>query len=341
MLKRLWSRSGFRIELTSHPRGTVPLGQSIAIRATGHGGPVEYYVTYNGVMGTEPIEAKDDTLALFPEAPGAYVISARAGRDDETAQWSRVAFEVSGDSPMRQTPELVNLDETTRVWAGNEWGALLARNYESEVMQQLPSLIRPGAVVYDVGSNIGLYALRFAKLAGARGHVYCVEANPLCNYFLCANMAENRLTNYTVLPVAASDHDTLIEFSINLGNFAVGIDHDSSFFGGKPGARISVPARTLDGLIAHLRLPPPSVLKMDIEGAEASAIRGLARTIAAHRPSLILELHGRAAACETLSQLESAGYRYVEVKSGRSFATARDVQDWCADEVFQVIATQP
>jgi len=335
------SRSGFIIELASHPDGAVVLGQDVSIRPVGHDGPIEYYVTYNGVMSTEPLGAESTAFTMFPEAPGAYVVSARAVREDETIGWSQVMFQVSAGRPLRDTPQLSKVDAGTRVWTSSEWGALLARKYESEVARHLPLLIRRDAIVYDVGSNIGLYSIRFARMVGPQGHVYCIEANPLCNYFLGANMAENGLTNYTVLPVAASDHDGLIEFSINYGNFAIGIDKDSPFFRLKPGARISVPARRLDALIDRLNLRAPDVLKMDIEGAEASAIRGLRQTIAAHRPSLILELHGRAAACETLRHLAPAGYRYVEVKSGKSFPSARHVEDWCADEVFQVIATVP
>jgi FkbM family methyltransferase len=332
---------GFRIELTSHPSGTVALGQNIHIRSYGHDGPTEYYVTYNGVMGPEPLAVAHAEFDMFPEAPGTYAVLARALRDEETAGWSNVTFQVSAGRPLQDTPKLLNIDADTRMWVSNEWSALQAPSYEGEVGRRLPSLIRPGAIVYDIGSNIGLYSIRFARLVGRRGHVYCVEANPLCNYFLCANMAENGLTNYTVLPVAASDHDTPIEFTVNYGNFAIGIAKDSPFFGWKSGVRISVPARRLDALIGRLNLPAPDVLKMDIEGAEASAIRGLRETIVAHRPTLILELHGRAAACDTLSQLAPAGYRYLDVRSGKSFPSARHLEEWCPDEVFQVIATTP
>jgi FkbM family methyltransferase len=45
------------------------------------------------------------------------------------------------------------------------------------------------------------------------------------------------------------------------------------------GARVKVPRRTLDALIAELGLPGPYLVKLDIQGAEAAALRGAKRTL--------------------------------------------------------------
>ena len=50
--------------------------------------------------------------------------------------------------------------------------------YEPELQAALRELIRPGAVIYDVGANIGYVSLLLAKAAGKTGKVYAFEALP-------------------------------------------------------------------------------------------------------------------------------------------------------------------
>ena len=50
--------------------------------------------------------------------------------------------------------------------------------YEPELQAALHELIQPGAVIYDVGANIGYVSLLLAKAAGENGHVYAFEALP-------------------------------------------------------------------------------------------------------------------------------------------------------------------
>ena len=50
--------------------------------------------------------------------------------------------------------------------------------YEPELQAALRELIQPGAVIYDVGANIGYVSLLLAKAAGPEGHVYAFEALP-------------------------------------------------------------------------------------------------------------------------------------------------------------------
>ena len=129
---------------------------------------------------------------------------------------------------------------------------------------------------------IGLFSLRFAKWAGAAGHVYCIEANPLCVYFLRANMARHGTRNFDILPVCMLDRSRLTEFTISYGNNLLGVAQDSPF-SAKPGHHVHVESDSLDHLIASLRLRTPDFIKVDIEGAEGTAVAGCSR-----------RLHGRA-----------------------------------------------
>jgi hypothetical protein len=57
-------------------------------------------------------------------------------------------------------------------------------------------------------------------------------------------------------------------------------------------AVIEVAIRRLDTIIKEGGLPPPDLIKIDVEGAEADVLDGAKETIQNYRPILIIELHG-------------------------------------------------
>src|SRR6266542_2226136 len=87
---------------------------------------------------------------------------------------------------------------------------------------------------------------------------------------------------------------------------------------------VEVESRTLSELVLQDEIPYPTVIKMDIEGAEALAIQGMQELLAANPPRLIfLELHPillshfSSSPTDVLSLLEKAGYKIKQ-------QTARD-----------------
>jgi FkbM family methyltransferase len=192
-------------------------------------------------------------------------------------------------------------------------------------------------VIYDIGANLGLYSILLSRIAGPGGHVYCFEANPVALYFLQANLELNRVPSFEILPLAALGTAGTTEFRINYRNLLVGIAGPLSDLR-KPGHVIGVSAAPLDELIDRHNLRPPGFIKMDIEGAEVHAIAGMGQTIARHRPAILMELHGQAAAWGTLDAIDWAGYSFQEVSGGRTFATSADLRAWFPDACIQVLA---
>ena len=74
-----------------------------------------------------------------------------------------------------------------------------------------------------------------------------------------------------------------------------------------------VPVLSLDTWLEQVEQPEPNLIKIDIEGAETSALRGMERTLRQAGPALIIELHGTRDA--VLDLLDSFDYvhRPIEV----------------------------
>jgi len=320
---------------------SLRLGETCVIPLESREGPVEtrVFLEQQGIRYLQPLAdwGSRQEIRFFPEAPGSYGIAVQWRRPDGSTGWTETPVAVEADAELDPSPHLLTIDAQTRLWVPSQWESRLLAGHEPATMSVLRELVRPGAVVYDIGAHLGLYSIVLARLAGPGGHVYCLEANPVCLYFLQANLALNRVGQCEILPVAILGERTTAEFTINYHNLLLGIAKDSPF-ATKPGHRIGVPALDLDHLVADYDLRPPDLIKMDIEGAEVAAIRGMQGTIERHRPTLLFELHGQGAARTTLEAIRGAGYTFREPASGKDFADADELIAWFPDACLQVIA---
>jgi FkbM family methyltransferase len=72
---------------------------------------------------------------------------------------------------------------------------------------------------------------------------------------------------------------------------------------------VTVPTATLDALVRAQGLAAPSVVKIDVEGAEGHVVRGAHHVLAEHHPAIVAELHTIDAGIDVAMQLSPLGYR--------------------------------
>lgn len=176
-----------------------------------------------------------------------------------------------------------------RVSNAVEVGRTLEYGYEPVALAALLFLLREEDVVWDVGASVGLFTVHCA--ARAR-RVVAFEPDAETFARLQQNVALNDLADKVDLQqLALGDTPGELQLATDgLDGFAPTLSAKLARHHGS----ISVPVETIDGLISR-GVPPPDVIKIDIEGAEILALRGGSRLLLGpHRPRvLFVELHPR------------------------------------------------
>ncbi len=162
--------------------------------------------------------------------------------------------------------------------------------------------------VLDIGANIGYYTLLEAARVGPAGKVLAVEPVPANMEILRHNVISNGYTNVSFFNYAVGHEE-------KEGTFYLA--RESNWGSMMPvvwgtGDTISVQVISIDVLVAMERLRSLDLIRMDIEGYETVAVRGMECTLAEHGPDLLVELHpniiGGKPIVELLRQLGALSY---------------------------------
>lgn len=335
-----------KITAVSHPNGKARLGEvcTFALEKKNPALQIRSFLKHGSLFFLKPLVdwTGAESFTVFPESPGRYLLLVEWREPDgsrgSVEQTFTVVNVVRGfeTAAVDNAPRIVKLDRGARAWVPSAWEARLLRRHKDATLAALDGIIKPGWVAYDVGASLGVYSLRLSRLVGTGGRVYSIEANPVCVYFLQATLQLNKIANSEILPAAILDRERLASFTVNYSNFGLGMTHDASLRGGKTGHEIGVKSCSLDDLIASHDLRHPDFVKIDIEGAEGSAIAGMAETIERHHPVILLEVHGRRAAEETFRAADWGAYRFELPAGGERFADAAALLAWFPDAVLHV-----
>ena len=187
---------------------------------------------------------------------------------------------------------------------------------EHELLSVIQETLKSGDVFLDVGSNIGIFTVFGAKAVGPRGTV--VSCEPCTSTFnrLQKNVELNDLQNVTCLKLALSHTCSIKRLLLNNPD-SFGVMAQLSDAGGPSE---DVRAADYDSLIEDEGLPIPRVVKMDIEGHEYSALKGMEITLS--NPAciaLFCEIHPYALPCgvtnrDVIVLIESFGFESVSTR---------------------------
>ena len=160
----------------------------------------------------------------------------------------------------------------------------------------LEAELRPGMTVWDLGANIGYYALMEAAIVGPSGKVYAVEPLPANCQLLRSNIELNHCGEVIeLLEMAISNRNGEADFHVsdmsNTSTF-----HPTSYRSGETLKHLSgrtIPVRTLDVPTFLKNKRPVDLVRMDIEGHEVEVFQSIRTAIDSmdFSASILFETH--------------------------------------------------
>lgn len=219
--------------------------------------------------------------------------------------------------PLRLLPRCTVLPVLRGINRGFRWrvGASIhgcwLGTYESDKQQLMNFLVKPGMVAYDIGANAGFYTLALSRLVGGEGRVFAFE--PLAEN--AANILDhlrlNRCGNTILYQAAVSSRNGFAAFHIAQSNSMGYLDGTGMY---------RVPTVAIDTLMETDKLPAPDIVKMDVEGSEATVLEGACKLFGMQKTVWVIALHGISQREEVGRILAGHGYRIFRL-DGTEFAS--------------------
>lgn len=166
---------------------------------------------------------------------------------------------------------------------------IMRGEYEKFDIGLMKAIVPDDGHFIDVGGNVGYYSLCVAARPAFKGKVLAFE--PLRKFWnlFDRSIKENDLGDrVTVRELALADvpgelHLSDTEEAINAGATRL----IANIAAGQNAGRVTQ-VETLDRAVDGLR---PDAVKVDIQGAEGLFLKGATQTIAAHKPTLLMEIN--------------------------------------------------
>jgi len=182
---------------------------------------------------------------------------------------------------------------------------------EPETLEWVDS-IPEGSALWDVGANIGLYAIYAAKARNCR--VYAFEPSVFNLELLARNIFLNNLqSQITIIPVALSDQLGPNSFKMTttawggaLSTFGQDFDQDGALI--KDIFEYQTLGMSITDAVGLLHIPQPDYIKIDVDGIEHLILRGGGNVLAKVN-GVLIEINDNSLeqAEETIRLLENAG----------------------------------
>lgn len=173
---------------------------------------------------------------------------------------------------------------------------------DSDLFDLARQFVHPGDTIWDIGANVGLFTIAAAQKAGPQGSIVAIEPDLWLAALLQRTVALQPSTTSPIhiLPVAVTNALGLQTLHIanrnrNSNHLASVAEHSQA---GGTRETHQVLCITLDWLLEHKPehaspQKPPSLIKIDIEGAEIDLFHGAHRLLTEVRPILMCESQHR------------------------------------------------
>jgi FkbM family methyltransferase len=225
---------------------------------------------------------------LFTHAPFESILLSMMKGSDHGAPSAKLIpppemYEIGSTRRVRRDGITYELDPSCMAQWWVFWGL------QDATREKLYSLVKPGDVVLDVGTNIGETLLHFARLVGRNGRVYGFEPDEKNFANVQRNISLNDFRNVEVFKLGVSDTRASQRLyrvdAHNLGMNRILNDDEAVSFEDFT----VIQTDTIDNVVSKKGLAKVDLIKIDIEGFEMHALRGAKNVLQEFRPALFIE----------------------------------------------------
>ena len=222
------------------------------------------------------------------------------------------------------------------------------RTWNWHVLTACAALLRGGDTFFDIGANIGFMSLELSQIFGSHPgipgiRVVAFEPLPSLVGAIRESVPINPGSTIVVREEIVSDAAGTTD--LFLGSHSI---HASTRAREEGSRTLRLPTVRLDDLVAAGDIPPPNVIKIDVEGGELAAFRGAESTLRRHQPQIVFESdentprfgYTRREMCGFLAGL--APYRFLKIEpAGTGFFPLSPDSDAAADPADILATTLP
>lgn len=215
-------------------------------------------------------------------------------------------------------------------------------DWDESVLQTCLGVLRQGDVFYDIGANVGYMSLSVAKAFHDTVHVHGFEPQPSLAYHAAVSASLNALANVSIYACMLGETAGFADLHLSEHSIhASGVTREA----GAP--KISCPMYRIDDFIAAGALPVPTLIKIDVEGAELHVLRGAAALLRQHPPYIAFETDMNAdrfgyTRKDLLDFLSAqAAYRFVAIEAGATRLRPLNEADRLDEKVRDILAVPP
>jgi FkbM family methyltransferase len=197
----------------------------------------------------------------------------------------------------------------------------------------LRNLVRPGDTILDIGANIGFYSRLFSVLVGPSGKVYSFEPDETNFIHLHENVSG--LLNVEPVKQAVAEKSGLLKLYTSR---MLNVDHRTYKIDDYAEEKEIVATSVDDFVEGRFRV---NLIKIDIQGFEVFALRGMKRTLEENEDIIILAelwpygLRKAGCSCRTMMDfLSTLGFRIFEIAGDRLVEFDMSQIPWLEEQPF-------
>tara|TARA_Y100000741_G_scaffold363815_1_gene352971 strand:+ start:3993 stop:4883 length:891 start_codon:yes stop_codon:yes gene_type:complete len=180
---------------------------------------------------------------------------------------------------------------------------LLYGFHEERTTNIVKKIIKPGMNLIELGANVGYYTLLESRLLNGKGKIFAIEPVPENFTSLNDNIKLNDHKNIETFNLAISDKKGEFDFFLtNESNWGSMVDPSSDKISKtmsdklkiRHNNKIKVKAISIDDFVKENNIKEVNFIRMDIEGYEIEAIKGMKNTLKSNgNISLLIEIHNK------------------------------------------------